>query len=45
MAKLKHGVAVSDDGRTGEVRFVGEIENKPAAIEVTLKKHATKSTE
>ena len=38
VAKLKHAVAVADSGRTGEVRFLGEIENKAAAIERTLKK-------
>jgi len=31
-------VAVADGGRTGEVRFLGEIENKPAAIERTIRK-------
>jgi transposase len=38
VAKLKHAVAVADGGRTGEVRFLGEIENKPAAIERTIRK-------
>ena len=32
-AKLKHAVAVAEGGRGGEVRFVGEIENRPATIE------------
>src|SRR4051794_41787048 len=38
VAKLKHAVAVADSGRSGEVRFLGEIENRPAAIERTIKK-------
>jgi len=27
VAKIKHAVAVAEGGRTGEVRFLGEIEN------------------
>ena len=27
VAKLKHAVAIAEGGRTGEVRFLGEIEN------------------
>ena len=38
VAKMKHAVAIAEGGRTGEVRFLGEIENKPAAIERTIKK-------
>ena len=38
VAKLKHAVAIAEGGRSGEVRFVGEIENKPATIERTIKK-------
>lgn len=38
VAKLKHAVAVADGGRAGEVRFLGEIESKPAAIERTIRK-------
>lgn len=38
VAKLKHAVAVADGGRSGEVRFLREIDNKPAAIERTIKK-------
>jgi hypothetical protein len=33
VAKMKHAVAVAEGGRSGEVRFLGEIENRPAAIE------------
>jgi transposase len=35
-------VAVAESGRTGEVRFFGEIENSAAAIERTLKKLASR---
>jgi len=38
VAKVKHAVAVAESGRRGEVRFLGEIENKPAVIERTIKK-------
>jgi hypothetical protein len=38
MAKRKHAVAVAENGRKGEVRFLGEIENSEAVIERTLKK-------
>jgi transposase len=38
VAKLKHAVAIAEGGRNSEVRFIGEIENKPATIERMLKK-------
>jgi transposase len=38
VAKLKHAVAIAEGDRSGEVRFLGEIENKPAAIEQIIKK-------
>jgi transposase len=38
VAKKKHALAIAEGGREGEVRFLGEIENSPAAIERTLKK-------
>jgi transposase len=38
VAKMKHAVAVAEGDRSGEVRFLGEIENNPAAIERTIKK-------
>jgi transposase len=38
VAKLKHAVAVAEGCRGGEVRFLGEIENQPGAIERTIKK-------
>jgi transposase len=40
VAKMKHAVAVAEGGRSGEVRFLGEIENRPAAIDRTIKKLA-----
>jgi transposase len=40
VAKMKHAVAVAEGGRSGEVRFLGEIENRPAAIERTIKRLA-----
>jgi transposase len=40
VAKMKHAVAIADGGRAGEVRFLGEVENRPAAIEGTIKKLA-----
>ena len=40
VAKMKHAVAVAESGRKGEVRFLGEIENRPTSIERTIKKLA-----
>ena len=40
VAKMKHAVAVAEGGRSGEVRFLGEVENRPAAIERTIKRLA-----
>jgi transposase len=37
-AKDKHAVAIAEDGRDGEVRYFGEIENSPDAV----KKFVTK---
>jgi transposase len=39
-AKLKHAVAIAEAGRDGEVRFLGEIENRPTTIERMIKKLA-----
>jgi hypothetical protein len=39
-AKLKHAVAIAEAGRDGEMRFLGEIENRPSTIERTIKKLA-----
>jgi transposase len=29
LAKKKHAVAIAEGGRTGEVRFLGDVENSP----------------
>ena len=42
VAKTKHAVAIAEPGRTGEVRFLGEVENTPARIERTIKKLAAR---
>ena len=39
-AKLKHAVAIAEGGRQGEIRFLGEIENRPPTIERLIKKLA-----
>jgi transposase len=38
VAKAKHAVAIAESGREGEIGFLGEIENSPAAIERIIKK-------
>ena len=42
MSKTKHAVAVAEGGREGEVRYLGEIEATPAAVERLLGKLAHK---
>jgi transposase len=42
VAKRKHAVAIAEGGRRGEVRFLGEIENSPAAVERVAKKLAAR---
>jgi len=42
VAKKKHAVAIAEGGRTGEVRFMGNVENNPAPIERTIKRLATR---
>ena len=37
VAKKKHAVAVAEGGRSGEVRFLGDVENSPLPIERTIK--------
>ena len=32
VAKARHAVAVAEDGRLGEVRYLGEIDADPAAV-------------
>src|SRR5258708_20487381 len=41
-SKLRHAVAIADGGRTGEVRFLGEIENTSAATAKLVRKLAAK---
>ena len=41
-SKLRHAVAIADNGRTGEVRFYGEIENTEAATAKLVRKLAAK---
>src|SRR5256714_13795576 len=41
-SKLRNSVAIAEGGRTGEVRFLGEIDSTPAAIRKLVKKLATK---
>ena len=37
-AKEKHAVAIADDGRDGEVRYLGEIDNSPDAVKKLVAK-------
>jgi len=37
-AKEKHAVAIADDGRDGEVRYLGEIDNSPEAVKKLVAK-------
>jgi transposase len=41
-SKLRHAVAIADGGRTGEVRFLGEIENTAAATAKLVRKLGAK---
>ncbi len=41
-AKLKNAVAVAEAGRSGEVRYLGEIENTPEATRKLVAKLAAK---
>src|SRR5258707_7312625 len=41
-SKLRHSVAIADNGRTGEVRFLGEFENTAAATAKLVRKLAAK---
>jgi transposase len=41
-SKLRNAVAIADGGRSGEVRFVGEIENTPAATAKLVRKLSAK---
>jgi transposase len=41
-SKLRNAVAIAEAGRLGEVRYLGEIDNAPAATAKLVKKLATK---
>jgi len=41
-SKLRNAVAIADAGRTGEIRFLGEIDNTPAATAKPARKLADK---
>jgi transposase len=41
-SKLRNAVAIAEAGRSGEVRFLGEIDNTPAAIGKLVRKLAEK---
>ncbi len=36
VAKKKYAIAIAKGGRTGEVRFLGDVENSPLPIERTI---------
>ena len=40
VAKKKHAVAIADVGRESEIRYLGEIDSSPAAIERMIRKLA-----
>jgi len=44
-SKLKIAVAVAEDGRQGEVRFLGEIDNTPEAVRRLVSKLSGKHRE
>ena len=39
-AKNNHALAIADLGREGEVRYLGEIDSAPAAVERMIRKLA-----
>lgn len=41
-SKLRNSVAIAEGGRNGEVRFLGEIDNTPAAVGKLVRKLAAK---
>ena len=43
-SKLRNAVAIAAAGRSGEVRFVGEIENSGAATAKLVRKLAAKTS-
>lgn len=43
VSKAKHAIAIAESGRNGEVRYFGEIEATPAAVERFVRKLESKS--
>ena len=41
-AKKKHAVAIADVGRESEIRYLGEIDSSPAAVERMIRKLAAR---
>ena len=41
-SKLRNSVAIAEEGRTGEIRFFGEIDNTPDATAKLVRKLAAK---
>jgi transposase len=41
-AKKKHAVAIADGGRDGEIRYLGEIDSSPGAVEKLIGKLASR---
>ena len=41
-AKRKHAVAVAEDGRKGELRYLGEIDSAPPTVEKVIGKLASR---
>jgi len=39
-AKKKHAIAIAEDGRNGEIRYLGEIDSSPATVEKVIGKLA-----
>ena len=39
-AKNKHALAIADPGRDGKIRYLGEIDSAPAAVERMIRKLA-----
>ena len=39
-AKNKHALAIADPGRGGEIRYLGEIDSAPAAVQRMIRKLA-----
>ncbi len=44
VAKKKHAVAIAEGGRTGELRFLGDVENNPLPIERTIERRLSGTT-